>query len=215
MMATLSILGLYDYDNTIFDNLALPTADDITDEALKVSKPFVPSKSDLVSYLCMQLAELSLVYPSAPIMRQMIGIWSNVRRPVWCALYNTMLYKYNPIWNKDGSIIEEHDLTIEDDYNVKDMETAHSGDITNDVSAYDQSAGYSPRDKQTIDTADTQNGNTNNVHTDTGRITRTEQGNIGVTTTQAMIKEQREAVRFNLYDEIVADFKQQFCIALY
>lgn len=214
-MAIMSILGLYEYDSTIFDNLALPTADDITDEAAKVSNPFIPSKSDLVSYLCMQLAELSLVYPNAPIMRQMIGIWSNVRRPVWCALYNTMLYKYNPIWNKDGTIIEEHNLTIEDDYNVTNMETAHSGNITNDVSAYDQSATYSPRDKQTLDTADTQNGNTNNVHTDTGDITRTEQGNIGVTTTQAMIKEQRESVRFHLYDEIVADFKQQFCIALY
>lgn len=214
-MAMMSILGLYEYDSTIFDNLALPTASDITDEALKVSNPFIPSKSDLIAYLCMQLAELSIVYPNAPVMRQMIGIWSNVRLPVWCALYNTMLYKYNPIWNKDGTITENHNLTIEDDYNVTNMETAHSGNVTNEVSAYDQSAAYSPRDKQTLDTADTQNGNTNNVHTDKGSITRTEQGNIGVTTTQAMIKEQRDAVRFSLYDEIVADFKQQFCIALY
>lgn len=214
-MATLSILGLYEYDPTIFDNMVIPTAADITDDAMKVAAPFVPDKNDLIAYICMQLAEVSLVYASAPVIKQMIGIWSNVRLPVWKALYNTMLYKYNPLWNKDGVITEEHDLTIEDDFNVTNMVTDHDGDIKNDVSAFDQSASYSPRDKQTIDTSDTQNGNTNNVHTDTGTITRTEQGNIGLTTTMQLIREQRDVVRFTLYDEILADFKQQFCIALY
>lgn len=40
-------------------------------------------------------------------------------------------------------------------------------------------------------------------------------GNIGVTTTQQMIKEQRELVKFNIIDTIVSDFKQQFCLLVY
>ncbi len=213
-MANLSILGLYNYDPTIFDGLTIPTADDITDEADKVTDPFVPDKQTLISYICMQLAEMELVYTKPEVVKTMIGIWSSVRLPVWKAIYNTLLYKYNPIWNKDGEIIEEHDLEIEDDYNVTNLKTEHDGNVANEVTGYD-SATYSPNTRQVVDTSDTQNGNTNNVHTDTGTITRTEHGNIGVTMTQEMIRQQREVVQFNLYDFIMNDFKAQFCVAVW
>ena len=213
-MATMSILGLYNYDPTVFDGLTIPTAADITDEADKVSDPFVPDKQTLISYICMQLAEMELVYTKPEIVKTMIGIWSSVRLPVWKAIYNTRLYKYNPIWNKDGEIIEDHDLTIEDDYNVTNLKTEHDGNVANEVTGYDTNT-YSPNTRQVVDTSDTQNGNTNNVHTDTGTITRTEHGNIGVTMTQEMIRQQREVVEFNLYDYILQDFKAQFCVAVW
>ena len=213
-MATMSILGLYNYDPTVFDGLTIPTAADITDEADKVSDPFVPDKQTLISYICMQLAEMELVYTKPEIVKTMIGIWSSVRLPVWKAIYNTLLYKYNPIWNKDGEIIEDHDLTIEDDYNVTNLKTEHDGNVANEVTGYDTNT-YSPNTRQVVDTSDTQNGNTNNVHTDTGTITRTEHGNIGVTMTQEMIRQQREVVEFNLYDYILQDFKAQFCVAVW
>ena len=40
-------------------------------------------------------------------------------------------------------------------------------------------------------------------------------GNIGVTTTQHMIQEQREVIDYNVYDIIVQEFKRQFCIMVY
>jgi len=40
-------------------------------------------------------------------------------------------------------------------------------------------------------------------------------GNIGVTTTQKLIREQREIDVFNLYDIIIADFKMRFCVLVY
>lgn len=213
-MATMSILGLYEYDPTIFDGLTLPTAADITHEADKVSDPFVPDKQTFIKWLCLQLAEVSLVYASAPVVKSMISIWSDVRLPVWKAVYNTLLYKYNPIWNKDGKIVEEHDLTITDDYKVKDMKTEHDGNVANEVTGYDSNT-YSPNTRQVLETADTQNGSTNNVHTDKGTVTRTEGGNIGVTMTQEMIRQQRDVVEFNLYDYILQDFKQQFCVMVW
>lgn len=213
-MATMSILGLYEYDPTIFDGLTLPTAADITHEADKVSDPFVPDKQAFIKWLCWQLAEVSLIYASAPVVKTMIGIWSEIRLPVWKAVYNTLLYKYNPIWNKDGKIVEEHDLTITDDFNVRNMKTEHDGSVANDVTGYDSNT-YSPNTRQVLDTADTQNGNTNNVHTDKGTLTRTEGGNIGVTMTQEMIRQQRDVVEFNLYDYILQDFKQQFCVMVW
>ena len=213
-MANLSILGLYNYDPAIFDGLTIPTADDITDEADKVADPFVPDKETLIQYICMQLAEMELVYTKPEVVKTMIGIWSSVRLPVWKAIYNTLLYKYNPIWNKDGEIIEDHDLTIEDDYTVTNLKTEHDGNVANEVTGYD-STTYSPNTRQVVDTADTQNGATKNTHTDKGTITKTEGGNIGVTMTQEMIRQQREVVEFNLYDYILQDFKAQFCVAVW
>ena len=40
-------------------------------------------------------------------------------------------------------------------------------------------------------------------------------GNIGVTTTQKLIREQREIDLFNIYDIIIEDFKMRFCILVY
>ena len=234
-MATMSILGLYEYDNTIFDNLNLPTAADITTDAEKVANPWIPDKSDFIAYLCMNLAELELVYPSASIMKQMIGIWSKAHHPEWVQLYNTMLYKYNPIWNKDGTWKETRDLdgkndrtaglTVTDTRTYTNLKDVQTGAVEHDVTGYDSNT-YSPdtRDKYN-DLTNTRNGEDKNVQTiqgtdkyyteDNGTITREEGGNIGVTTTQAMINEQREIVQFNLYDYITNSFKTTFCILIY
>ena len=40
-------------------------------------------------------------------------------------------------------------------------------------------------------------------------------GNIGVTTTQKLIREQRDIDLFNVYDIIIEDFKMRFCILVY
>ena len=40
-------------------------------------------------------------------------------------------------------------------------------------------------------------------------------GNIGVTTTQKLIREERDIDLFNLYDIIIEDFKMRFCILVY
>lgn len=213
-MAKLSILGLYNYDPTIFDGLSLPTASDITNEAEKVADPWIPDKSDFISYLCMELAELELLYPSAAVLGAMITVWSRTHRPEWVQLYNTMLYKYNPIWNKDGFYKETHNLTITDDYSVTNMKTAHTGDVKQNVTGYDSNT-YSPDTQTQQDTADTTNGTTKNTHSDRGTLTKEESGNIGVTMTQEMIRQQRDVVQFNLYDYIVQSFKRSFCLMVY
>lgn len=110
-MAILSIMALYDHDPTVFDDFIIPTAQDISDDAAKIDDPFIPDKETLIHYICMETAELSLVYADPRIMKKMIKIWSAVNNPVWCALYNTLLYKYNPIWNKDADVLETRAFT--------------------------------------------------------------------------------------------------------
>lgn len=52
-------------------------------------------------------------------------------------------------------------------------------------------------------------GDTNSTHK--GRT----HGNIGVTTSQQMIEEERRVAQFNMYDYIVQDFKRRFCVMVY
>ena len=81
----------------------------------------------------------------------------------------------------------------------------------------------------TNDHHDDDTDNTANVHTDTDTDKTTggedsinfhsekmrARGNIGVTTTQQMIEQQRRLVEFDMYKYIIDDFKSQFCLMVY
>lgn len=233
-MAILSLMGLYDHDPTLFEDLTLPTAADITGDANKVANPWVPDKQTFIDYLVMECAELELVYPSLPTLKKMISIWAAVRLPVWKALYNTLLYSYNPIWNKDGTITETHNFTgsdirtpnliTADQSTVTNMQTVNHGTNEHDVTGYNANS-FSPDTLDTTNATSTTNGATGNTRTETGTdehemtdagtMTRTEGGNIGVTMTQDMIQKQRDIVMFNLYETIALEFKNKFCLLVY
>ena len=233
-MALLSILGLYNHNTDVFNDMVIPTADDITNDADKVSDPFIPDKTELIKYICMQCAELELVYADPDIMKAMLKTWSEVRNPTWCALYNTMLYEYNPIWNKDGLSVETRNLRATnyrtanlsetDNYTVTSMATTHTGDVTHNVTGYDTNS-FSPESQDVPNTTDSTSGSTSNTKgtsgtdkhdmSDSGTVSKRETGNIGVTTTQKMIEEQRAIVQFNLYQTICDEFKEQFCVMIY
>lgn len=177
-MAKLSIVGLLLADNTIFDDMVLPAGLD----------------HDLVvSNICNECYDLSVYQPDPDYIKTAIATWSRRRLYAWQKLYNTTLFTYNPIWNKDGTIEE----TETGNNNGKTFTEAgergynDSGIVTNTNAKTDASADHS-----------------------VNRIRR-ETGNIGVTSTQSMIKEEREISDFDIVDYITQDFKNQFCILIY
>lgn len=217
-MDNLSILGLYKWDNTIFDLLTIPQGLD---------------KDVLVDNLLMELSELEILYPDADIMKIAIGRWSAKEFPIWEKLYKTTILEYNPIWNKDGKVTEIEGIQKKADGIRSDKEQNNgaattlgetSGDSEHKVSAFNES-DYS-KANQDLNNA-TSKGNTVSVQSTDGESSyedndntsrqyqRIEQGNIGVTTTQTMIKEEREIDLFNIYDAIIASFKNRFCLLIY
>ena len=82
--ATLSVLGLYQWDNDLFENMVIPSALSI---------------DTLVDNLLSELAELEVLYPDPVLMKSLIGAWSNKMIFVWNELYETTQYDYNPIEN--------------------------------------------------------------------------------------------------------------------
>lgn len=236
MRATLDLIGLYNYNPKLLDELVLPEA--IEDK-----------RGDLIDNLLLETAELEVLYTDPDFMQKAIGIWSKKQSPIWDELYKTTQYEYNPIWNKDGVIVEEHDLATTEDVvtnvdredklqdkntrNFEDKETRDLSDVSDrDVFGFNSSAA-APAEKNTVkgtgtdtfnhsgtDTVDhtgTQDIDTtvDRDTTDTGTITRTEQGNIGLTSTQQLIQEQREVVKFNILDYIINEFRDRFCLKVY
>lgn len=106
-MATLSILGLYNYDNSIFDNFNIPTQCD---------------KNTLINNLLYECAELEILYSNPSFMKDIIGYWSNKQIITWQSLADTFELEYNPIWNVDGTetTTETRNLKQESENNRKD-----------------------------------------------------------------------------------------------
>lgn len=211
---TLSILGLYNYDNTIFDLLTLPEGLD---------------KTILVKSICAELADMELLYPNPEVMKDLIGVWSAGCQYEWAKLMESMNFEYNPIDNYDRT--ETRTLTSQgsgsgtdggsDSLSTTKQHTGQEQD-TGKVTAFNsgnladknQSTGTSSATD--TETASTQYGKTKQeTFSKSDSETIRAHGNIGVTTTMQMIREQRDIVKFNLYDIITEEFKLRFCVLIY
>lgn len=91
--AKLSILGLYRWNNHLFDNMSIP--EDVDLETLKWE-------------ILEECAELEGVYADAYYMQQSIKNWSAAMLPSWEKMQEALTAEYNPIWNKDGTIQETY-----------------------------------------------------------------------------------------------------------
>ena len=88
MGATLSILGLYAYDSSLFDRLVLPEKVD---------------KDTLIENIISECAEFEVLYSDPEYMKYAIGVWSNKELPTWYRVLNTSELEYNPLYNVDAT----------------------------------------------------------------------------------------------------------------
>ena len=226
----LDLITIYNYDNTIFDNLQLPAS---------------MNKDDFVNSLLLDTAELELMYSKPAFLKFAIGVWSKKELSIWQKLDATLHYEYNPIYNTDRTetetINEEKRGASEVSGKSTDTGSASSnsknsynrnenGVDTRKVSSYDSdSLKVAEENNNTIaaknDDSSTNSSNSQGESTlnqkslseDQGKITRElhTSGNIGVTTTQAMIEAERKVVQFCIDDYIINSFKRKFCILVY
>ena len=204
MRGTLSILGLYNEDNTIFANMQLPSSDHL-------------DKDILIHNILMDCAELEVIYTDPDFMKFAIGEWSKSRLHVWQELANTMDYEYNPIWNKDVHD-EEYIKNTRDESRVYSDQASNSssGTTTNQGVAFNSNT-FADREKDISSgsMSSTDNSTTRDAGYNDQTREYTSQGNQGVTSTQQLIKEQREVSEFSLYDIIITEFKTHFCLLVY
>lgn len=225
MLSLLTVEGLYNYDNTLFDGFDVP-------ERLV--------KQIAIDTILLRTRELEILYPDFNYMKTRIAIWSNKYQLNWKKLYDTTVLEYNPIENydrmEDWTDTDDETTTSARDNTRNTNNTIKStskNKIMNNVNVTDQNtafnAGLADHAKQITDGDTTENGTITNTETGndtenenvnggrTGRHTRTGRahGNIGVTTSQQMIQSERDLVVFNMYDVIAESFIENFCLMVY
>lgn len=206
MNATLSILGLYQFDNTIFDDFALPfTGKD---------------REALIANLVTELAEFEILYPDTGFIKKAIAAWSWVMLPTWERLLKTETLEYNPINNYDRKEeVHESIISSGDRSGSSEANGTAGGDTDTSVNAFGQAPGWelTPKDQtessanSTSESSFMERDDTSNTRTLSSRVS----GNIGVTTTQQMIDEERRISVFRTQWAIINDFKNRFCILVY
>lgn len=238
MFASLSIYGLYEYNNQIFDNLTLP-------EGME--------KDDLIPLILTECSDFALIYPNYDFMKMLIGVWSHNEQQIWKRLYESELIEFNPIENYDryesltraitsnskgtlkgsASSVQTDAQQTETDSNSTTA-TNSNGKQINGQTAYDSDTFKDTSRAQTEGNSNAANiasekGTTNTTsagNTERNDSTENESagnevvqsrihGNIGVTQAADMLERYREVIPFCTYDYIVNSFKNRFCVQVY
>ena len=238
MQARLSLIGLYNWDNSLFDSMVLP--EDWDNDTREI----------LVNNLLMDCAELEVIYSNWDFMHGAIEAWSSKEVVTWNRLYNAMMIEYDPIQNYNrvektntqnrGAMTHGGKDTVAGSGNDSDVSTGYDSDVgsgsdtlTNNITSFDNNTLV------THDQAQNQKGSTithnrnstithNHGITDTttyghtitdttGSLVQSEiSGNIGVTTSQQMLESELElAPKLNVMNYIIDSFKNRFCLLVY
>ena len=212
--AMLSLLGMYNWDDSLFDDMAFPegfTADDET---------------TFIDNLVLECAELEIIYSNWTFLKGAIKAWSVKELPTWQRIYNASLLEYNPIENYNRTEETTHQNFGAVTHSGKDSVQASGADInaltgtdsisrsgsdtdTTSKTAYDSNTWTDTQKVQmtkgTLETDNISHSETlthgkkdettyGHVITDaTGHeIDSNISGNIGVTTSQQMLEQELE-----------------------
>ncbi len=237
MRATLSLLGIYRWDNTVLDGLTLP--DNFTSAELDALK----------TNLLMETAEFEVLYADLDFLKYAITEWCNKRKSTWEWLKRTQSYNYNPLENVDmhledhlGSKLEKDVVTDftqnlkskqsgSDDLDRTDKKTG-SDDTRHNVFAMDQNNTGSPESEEkttynsqikvdqsleygkTVDDTGTTKNTVDHDEQLKKNYNKDWHGRDHITA-QDLIKAEQDLAMFNILDFIIDDFKKRFCLLVY
>ena len=147
--------------------------------------------------LLLETESMEILYPNTLFLKMAITVWAAERKEVWDKLYATTVLQYNPIENYD----RQEDTT---------NSTATGSDGSTTVTA-SQTAYNSNDFKDTSKSVSSGSNKSGSFGLVKSRI----HGNIGVTTTQQMIEQERRSVEFCMTEYIINDFIDRFCVGVY
>lgn len=229
-MATITMLGLYNYDPTIFDLMTLPAGID----------------KDLVrDNILLQSAEFEALYPNPVFVKQAVKRWADKWYFTFEKWVTALAIEYDPLNNYDR--YEEYEDTEKESRKDTGSTTESgnnsattsnsttgssvSGSTTdNNISAYDSATLREDTQQITDSTvSDSSSGSSTSSANDSRTGTESRDGttdrslkhkahlygNIGVTTSQQMLQSELDVARFNLVDQITDCFITEFCVCVY
>lgn len=135
---TISIMGMWQINNAIFDKLLVPAQID---------------KQDVVDAILLECAELPVVYTNWDVLRGAIGLFTKRRFHAWARMAKALFEDYNPLHNFDR---------YEDSMDNESTASTGSAESVNTVNGYN---GDAEHDRQnTAGKSETTRGNKHNAH---------------------------------------------------
>ena len=198
----MTILGLYRYgeynQQDLFQNMKIPAGID---------------RQDLIDNILEQGAAFEILYPDFEYLQFSIGAWSKRWYRTMEKWLNALTGQYDPLNNYD-----RHEEWTDNDKVSGKTETAAGVNTTGQdelsVTTYN-SDQYHNKEKTdssgTSESTGSSETNTDGTSTHSGHL----YGNIGVTTSQEMLREELDVQRFNLIQQITDLFLTEFCIMVY
>lgn len=190
-ITTIGFEQLLNHDNTsLFADITLPDGYD---------------KDTLVQRILLRAGEFEVCYSNPYFMKDAITtFFKSYYRTFqkWIKVYNA---DYDPLenYNRNEEWTDKAD-------NTNESHLRSGGNTKNSVSAYDSST-YQPSDSVDSESHSDQTDTLDGLTTHKGHLF----GNIGVTTSQQMAKEEYEIALFNIYEQIADLFIKEYCIPVY
>lgn len=206
----LSLLALYNHDDTILDGLQVPEGCDL---------------STLRPLLLAETAELEIMYPQPEAFKIVFDAWAAARLPQWERMWTALTEEYNPLHNYDR-LERWTDTETRNTQSARTIDRDTTGAASGSNTDAEETVGfssdaYTPKGRRT-GSASSQSAGTEDV-TDTTRDTGTNtnvregyaRGNIGVTTSAQMLAGELEIRAQDMYNIIVEEFIKRFCLLIY
>ena len=219
--ATFTLVGLSNYleyfEKDIFQNLNLPTGID---------------KQTCIDNIMFFAGDNELLYPDGDFMIDAIGMWSTKWYRTFQKWIDVLSEDYEPLenydrkeaWSDSFSESSSESLSTSESSSASASDSSsNSNSLLDTISAFNTSsfANDSASQGNNIATSKSNSNGTNDLksRTDSGHESLNMHrgrvhGNIGVTTTQAMLQQELDVQRFNIYDEIAIIFTREFTLAL-
>lgn len=182
-------------------------------------------KDVLTSEIYGRAFNMRVLYKSIDVFKEQSDMFFKKWKWQISQLIDTMEYDYNPIWNKDGTITENRNVERDREENVKDDSNQNSHTTANGKTVHDESP-FNTDNYHTV-SRDTDDSNRNDsidtertIDTDENestveKVVRKEQGNIGLTSTQTLISEQRALMDWNIYNWIIEKYLTEMFIGVW
>jgi hypothetical protein len=229
--AKITLLGFYQWDNSIFDNLSIPTV------TMEDGKTVTLDKDELIHDILLNYGEMEVLYSNPDFFKYSVGVISKKNQYTFSRWIRAWNLDYNPIYNYDRFEKVTDNRTGEvsgsQDGNGHTSSTGSTSDISTNGSTTTNKVTPYEDDVLRVQSQEEQNGNENhNINTSDGQdnTNHTENkgnskedykhdghlyGNIGVTTSQQMLRDELDLAKWNIYDEVAAIFARELIIPVY
>lgn len=224
MQASVSFMGLYSYDPSIFDDLQLPSGID---------------RETLINNLMVETAELEVMQPDPGIIKVVLGWFSRKRLPQWQRVADAYGLDYRMDADTDLTITRTPDLQREE---TRTPELEYSETRTPDLTTVGENngadtstirrAGFNSENLETSEQTTTELGTGNSIHS--SGTEKTERSETGSEHRQAsetgsdkhetigrrqpvpdLIARELEIAKSDVMEYIISDIRRNFCLLVY